>query len=340
MDEPGTLDERFATNREEDSLGEILFADVENPVIQRLALNWQRRATVKRDDPALLDIFDVEAFDYPEDIIPFADHPTYLGLSPEQRGEILTWAMIALNRNTEFSEQNVVNPAFALILQGEFPGLRGEALELSLLQAMVDEQYHILMHRVASYVTRTKRRRPYRDSDLPLPHYSRVHLDLTGRAVERWQRSLLTIAFATTTELSIGAYLQLLAGADGFQPMNMALAKLHRHDETCHGSINGELLKVLYPQLSKEQGSFLLRALVHALEAYSANDYRTWETIMRLTGVEGGDEMLRNCRESGRSALLRDYSGLHRVFEELDVLDEIDFDWSSVKLSGDLPYLL
>ncbi|QIB47729.1 diiron oxygenase [Streptomyces aureoverticillatus] len=334
------MDERFVSNFEEDAFGSEVFGAVDNPVIHRLAANWRRRATVKRDDSALLDLFDPALPDYPEEIVPFADHPVYCQLPPQQRESILTWAMIALNRNTEYSETHVVNPAFGLILRGEFPGLWGEALEVSLMQAMVDEQYHILMHRMASDVTRARRGAQYREKELPLPYVSVTHRQLTDRASERWQRSLLTLAFSTTTELSIGAYLELVAGAEGVQPMNVALSRLHRHDEVCHGSISGELLKVLYPQLTDEQQRFLLDALCQALGAYSANDYRAWEAIMRLVGVEGGAEMLQDCRSAGRTALLRDYSGLHQVLAELDVLDRIDFDWSSVKVSGELPYVL
>ncbi|MGV9883804.1 diiron oxygenase [Streptomyces sp. NPDC003006] len=334
------MDERFISNPEEDELGSALFGAVDNPVIHRLAANWRRRATVKRDDPELLDLFDLTLPDYPEDIVPFADHPVYLGLSPEQRGAVLTWAMIALNRNTEYSETHVVNPAFGLILRGEFPGLWGEALEVSLIQAMVDEQYHILMHRMASDVTRARRGSHFRAKELPLPYVAETHRALTGQVPERWQRSLYTLAFAITTELSIGAYLELIAKASGVQPMIVELSRLHRHDEVCHGSISGELLKVLYPQLGKEQQRFLLSALCRALEAYSANDYRAWEAIMRLVGVPDGTRMLQDCRSAGRTALLRDYSGLHRVLTELDVIDEVDFDWSSVKVAGDLPYVL
>ncbi|MBB5936534.1 diiron oxygenase [Streptomyces zagrosensis] len=334
------MDERFISNAEEDALGSELFGAVDNPVIQRLAVNWGRRATVKRGDPELLDMFDPALPDYPEGIVPFADHPTYQGLAPEQRAAILTWAMLALNRNTTYSETHVVNPAFDLILRGEFPGLWGEALEVALLQAVVDERYHILMHRMSSDVMRAKRGAHLLERELPLPYVSTRHGELVAQAPERWQRSLLTLAFSTTTELCIGAYLELLAKAADVQPMNVTIARLHRHDEVCHGSISGELLKTLYPQLNTEQQRFLVESLCVALTAYSANDYRAWEAIMRLVGVPGGTQMLRDCQSAGRTVLLRDYSGLHRVLSELDVLDAIDFDWSSVKVSDELPYVL
>jgi len=48
---------------------------VENAVITRLAGNWGRRATVKRDEPDLDALFDPERPDYPEEIVPSATTP-------------------------------------------------------------------------------------------------------------------------------------------------------------------------------------------------------------------------------------------------------------------------
>jgi P-aminobenzoate N-oxygenase AurF. len=91
---------------------------LEHAVIGRLVGNWHRRATVKRDEPDLDDLFEPDRPDYPERILPFHDHPTYLALAPEKRSELLTWAWIAYNRHTVTAEQEVANPAFALVMAG------------------------------------------------------------------------------------------------------------------------------------------------------------------------------------------------------------------------------
>lgn len=66
------------------------------------------------------------------------------------RSRLLSWAWIAYNRHTVLAEQRVANPAFALVMDGEFPGLGGQDMDIALAQAMVDEQYHTLMHINAS----------------------------------------------------------------------------------------------------------------------------------------------------------------------------------------------
>ncbi|WNV84938.1 diiron oxygenase [Umezawaea sp. Da 62-37] len=308
---------------------------VESAVIRRLVGNWHRRATVKRDEPDLDELFEPERADYPEKILPFHDHPTYLALDPAKRSELLSWAWIAYNRHTVMAEQKVANPAFALVMEGEYPGLSGEALNLSLAQAMVDEQYHTLMHLNASAVTRRRRGHAMPDDALPLSYTARVHQELRDKAAERWQQSLTTLAFATVSEISINAYLDLLADDTEIQPINSTTATLHNRDEYCHASISHVLAQTVYDKLDATQRRFFLDMLMEGLDAFVTNDYSTWRRIVDLSGIAGGREMLMDCQaESGRKRLVRDYTGLRKLVDELGVADQVDFDWSRSHVTG------
>jgi hypothetical protein len=301
---------------------------VESAIIRRLAGNWHRRATVKRDEPDVDALFDLARPDYPERIIPFREHPTWQALPPEHRSRLLSWAWIAYNRNTVLAEQRVANPAFALVMEGEFPGLGGEDMELALAQAMVDEQYHSLMHIIASAVTRRKRKAAFPDSGLPESHTARTHRRLRERADERWQRSLTTLAFATVSEISINAYLDLLADDPDIQVVNSTTAKLHNRDEYCHAAISYEMAKLAYDVLEPDRQRYFLDMLLAGLEAFVATDYTTWETILRIENVPGWEAMLADVQaEKSRSRLVRDYTGLHSLLSDLNVLDTVDFDW-------------
>ncbi|MFD7668183.1 diiron oxygenase [Streptomyces sp. NPDC059788] len=308
---------------------------VESAVIRRLVGNWHRRATVKRTEPNLEELFEPDRPDYPERILPFHDHPTYQALSPEKRSEILSWAWIAYNRHTVMAEQKVANPAFALVMEGEYPALHGEALNLSLAQAMVDEQYHTLMHLNASALTRRRRGHSMPDAALPLSHTAREHQRLRDEAPERWQRSLTTLAFATVSEISINAFLDLLADDPDIQPINSSTAKLHNRDEYCHASISAVLAETVHQQLDAKQRRYFLDMLLAGLDAFVATDYSTWHRVMDLTGVAGGHRMLADCQaESGRSRLVRDYTGLHTLLRQMDVVDDVQFDWSKSHVSA------
>jgi hypothetical protein len=300
----------------------------ENAVISRLAGNWHRRATVKRVEPDIDSLFDANRPDYPERIVPFRDHPTWQALPDELRSRLLSWAWIAYNRHTVLAEQRVANPAFALVMEGEFPGLGGQEMEIALAQAMVDEQYHTLMHINASALTRRKRGYAFSDTVLPESHTARTHQRLRAQRAERWQRSLTTLAFATVSEISINAYLDLLADDPEIQVINSTTARLHNRDEYCHASISDEMAKLVYDRLDAEKRRFFLDMLVAGLEAFVATDYAAWGAILQIEKVRGWERMVADLRAHGSgSRLVRDYTGLYSLMSEMDVLGEVDFDW-------------
>jgi len=301
----------------------------ENAVITRLSKNWHRRATVKRDEPKLEDLFDLARPDYPERIVPFAGHPTWEALPEEKRARLLSWAWLAYNRHTVLAEQRVANPAFALVIEGEFPSLGGPALETALAQAMVDEQYHTLMHLNASIVTREKRRIELPDSILPQPHITARHTELRDSVSERWEKKLTTLAFCTVSELSISAYLHLLSDDEDIQVINSTTVKLHNRDEVCHSSISGELAKIIYDYLTPNQQRFFVQTMITGLEAFVANDYTTWERILDIEGVAGAGRMIEEVQEdTSRVNLVRDFGGLRSLLTEMDLLDQVEFAWS------------
>lgn len=309
----------------------------ESAVITRLAGNWHRRATVKRDEPDLDALFDPGRPDYPEHILPFAQHPTWQALAEEARSRILSWAWIAYNRHTVTAEQRVANPAFALVMEGEYPGLGGPDLHAALAQAMVDEQYHTLMHLNASAVTRRRRGLALPDHVLPLSHTAAVHERLRSQASERWQRSLTTLAFATVSEISINAYLDLLADDPEIQVVNSTTARLHNRDEHCHAAISDELAKVVYEVLPEAQQRYFLAMLIEGLEAFTATDFATWERILDLEEIEGGQEMLREVRtDPARMRLVRDYTGLYTLLDDMDLLEQVDFDWGKSAIDAEV----
>ncbi|MFD8751227.1 diiron oxygenase [Kitasatospora sp. NPDC059577] len=306
---------------------------VENAVIARLAGNWARRATVKRDEPDLDELFEPARPDYPEHLLPFHDHPAYLALDEEQRARLLAWAWVAFNKNVMDNEQRVVNPGFELIARDAFGTGLSETSVLAATQAMVDEQYHTLMHLNASAVTRRRRGWHLPEAELPLARKARRHAERLSGAGHRWQRELTTLAFATVSELSINAYLGLIADDPRVQPVNRVTATLHNRDEYCHSSISAEVAKEVCAGLDTERRAYFLDAVGDGMRAFGANDFTTWRRVVRLVGVAGGEQMMRDVeQDQGRTMLVQDYSALHRLCTDLGALDEIDFDWGGVTL--------
>ncbi|MGH3915661.1 MAG: diiron oxygenase [Pseudonocardiaceae bacterium] len=303
---------------------------VENAVITRLAKNWQRRASVKGAELDLDALYEPNRPDYPEGILPFHDHPIYQTLDPARQTELLAWAMVAFNRDTIDIEQHIANPGFTLLLNGNFPGVAGEAMHSALAQAMVDEQYHTLMHLNSSAVIRRARGWNLPAATLPTSYKAiRYQQLLEQAATDRFEQNLITLAFTTVAEVSISALLDLIADDARIQPVHSTTAKLHNRDEYCHASISAEMAKVVYFHLSTRQRQFFLTALAEGLDAFMANDFDAWRRIVDLVDLPGGQRMIDECQaDLSRTRMLNDYSGLYRLCEQMDVVDSVGFAWS------------
>ncbi len=303
----------------------------ENAVIARLADNWPRRAAVKRTEPDLDDLFEPDRLDYPDSLLPFWDHPTYRDLEPTSKSRLRAWAWIAFNKSVMDIEQYVVNPGFQHVTAGAFETGLDEAMTIAVTQAMVDEQYHTLMHLNASAVTRRRRGWRMPESRLPLAHKARRYQQNVAEAEDREQQVLIALAFTTVAEVSINAYLNLIADNQEIQPINRATASLHNRDEHCHASITVEIAKAAYARMSTPRREFFLRAVTEGLEAFAANDYASWHNIVEQVGVPGGGQMVRDVAEDpSRRRLVQDFSALYRLCGEIDAVDRLPFDWSSV----------
>ncbi|RNL87503.1 diiron oxygenase [Halostreptopolyspora alba] len=308
---------------------------VESAVIRRLAGNWHRRATVKKPEPALEDLYEPERPDYPENLVPFREHDTYLSLSEETRKRVLGWGMVCFNKHIIDTEQYVVNPTFANITRGVYDsGLNMETVTTAVTQAMVDEQYHTLMHLNASGVMRRHRGWRMPETALPIGHKARRLQRRCQGAREQWESDLSALAFTTVAEISINSYLDLMADDDVIQPIHKATATMHNRDEYCHSSITRDFVAAVYDRLDQKRRRLFEEALVDGLEAFAANDFSSWRSVMDLVGVKNGYDMVREVEEDpSTQRLLTNFTDLYRFCSDLDLLDRLDFDWSTVTVA-------
>jgi alpha-N-dichloroacetyl-p-aminophenylserinol N-oxygenase len=166
---------------------------------------------------------------------------------------------------------------------------------------------------------------------LPLAHKARLCGQRIAAADRPWQKDLTSLAFTTVAEISIAAYLDLMAKDQSVQPISRVTATLHNRDEYCHSSIASEIAKGIYFRLDDAGRRFFRAALADGLEAFAANDFTTWHAIVRLAGLDGGAQMLDDvAHDPARKRLLQDFSGLYRLCGEMEILDEVPFDWSTV----------
>lgn len=305
----------------------IEIAKVDHQLVVRLNQAWTKRATVCAPDTLVVsEAFDPARPDYPECMVPFFQHPAFQALSDELKSTVLTWGWIGYNLRTVTAEEHVVNPALSVIAH-HYLGKDDWHFREAMQQTLIDEHYHTLMHLRA--IERTKEQRAL-DRDLELPPsvtYLRL-IDLQGELAEQWQRDLAAITFAVVAEISVNAYLDLLADDSTIQPQNRRVAELHNRDEYAHSKILAEVAKVMYANMPAEHRCFFARTLSVALSAFVAQDYSMWEAILTQLGANDAAQIIADTRESNRNAtIMRDYSGLHRLAEDLGITEEIDFDF-------------
>lgn len=298
-------------------------------VLRQLARAWPRRATVC----AMVGMqpaheFDASRYDYPTRLVPFFDHPLFQRLDDDLQRLVVTWGWMGYNQRTITAEDAVVNPALNYIASDLLAPEDWDFQE-SIRQTLVDEHYHTLMHMRAMERTREDRQLQQRLRLPPSVTYRRLS-DLRSRLVEPWEKALASVVFATVAEISVNAFLDMLADDDTIQPANSALAQMHNRDEYAHSKALAEISKVLYAGLEPVRQRFFVDVLPKALEAFVAQDYSMWEAILTQLEVPGRETMLADCAGQTRSAVItRDYTGLHRFAKDVGILDRMDFDFGT-----------
>ncbi|GAA4791706.1 diiron oxygenase [Streptomyces ziwulingensis] len=304
---------------------------LDESVLRRLADSWPRRATIRTDLDRIAqpEEYDEALPDYPERLLPFAEHPLFLAAGPEQRRRVNTLAWLVYNERVIAAEEYVANPTFAMIMHGVFPGADHPDLRRSVQQAHVDETWHTYMHMVAMRRTREVRQVA---GEPHYPHtvtYRRL-LEAEADVQEKWERDLLKLVWTTVSEISVNAYLELLARDETIQPLHALVPRLHARDESAHSSVMVEVAKELYVHLTDEQRRAFVDALPRALHAFVAQDFEVWPGILHHAGIAHAEEIVADVRARADTALLvRDFSGIRRIVREMELEDLVDFDFGA-----------
>ncbi|NLE80900.1 MAG: diiron oxygenase [Rhodococcus sp.] len=301
----------------------------DSAVIRGLARSWSHRATVKKAEPDLDDLFDLGKRDYPNALLPFADHDTFRGLDTDQQDRLRSWAWIAFNKNVMDVEEYVVNPGFDLIAHDGLDSGIGETMALAVHQAMVDEQYHTLMHLNASAVMRRRRGWPMPNKALPDVRTVRRQHEVTSSEPDPRRRAIDTLAYMTVAEISISAYLDLISEDEAIQPVNRATVALHNRDERAHATIADDIAGVVYDTLSEPERDLYLAGLVDAMTAFAGNDFAAWHRIVELERVPGGRAMIDDAaHDGGHRNLVQDFTGIRKLCNHVGAADRIQCDWT------------
>jgi hypothetical protein len=221
-------------------------------------------------------------------------------------------------------EHLVTNPAINMLLYGVIPGAEAFEVKAALQQTMIDEQFHLIMHEKALQET-IQLRRVDRPIDCARSLVYRKLKEHQGAVDEPWQKNLLNLLWAIVSEMTINAYLRLLANADDIQPLHRRINWLHNRDELAHNKIFFEVSKLVFCGLSETQKRFFIEFLPKTIEAFTAHDLSAWAAILERVRLPGREEILGDCRSeasAGRSKLMSDVSSVRRLLSELQIVPE------------------
>ncbi len=305
---------------------------VNRSVLRRLSEVWSARAAVRGQWDGVEQVlpYDHAVPDYPTDIVPFARHPLFEAATPEKRDQVLTLLWLTYNERVIATEKHIAEPAFALIMDGRFPGSDEPEVRQTVQQALVDESYHTYMHMMA--IERTSELRGIRAQGeaVPIVTHRRLLAALDGLP-ERWERDVYALAWGAVAETSINAYLALISRDDTIQPLHSLITGLHLRDESAHGSVVVEVLKRIYPKMSHREQESFATALPLALEAFAAQDLSSFQRALHQAGIAGADEIIGDMRSTpSGTRLLRDFSGARRIVRELELTDRVEFDFPPI----------
>lgn len=313
---------------------------VNRAVVERLAETWPRRATVRGADfeSGLAEPYHPEIPDYPLALLPFAEHPLLALATPAQRQEVLTWAWLVYNERVIAAEEHVANPAMTMVTHGAFPGADDIVLRKAVQQALIDEHFHTYIHMLAVDRTRALRATgPALQCPESVTYRRFVHCQ--AEAPSPWERNLVALTWTLVSEVTINAYLCLLSRDTTIQPLHRTVTRLHDRDEAAHGRLMVEVAKSLYVHMSRQERRSFAVALRPALEAFVAHDFSAWKAILRRVGVAGAEEIVDDCEHDTQTGtLVRDFSGMRRLLDELGLREQLDFDLpTNPALVGDVP---
>jgi alpha-N-dichloroacetyl-p-aminophenylserinol N-oxygenase len=288
-------------------------------LLSKMSSFWYRRAQVKKEDLSF-PAFDESKDDFLTELLPFAKHPIYQGLSEKMKSKILSSGWIIYNEKTVQIETKIVNPVCVDILSDAVPGDTGNVYREILSQTMTDESYHVLMVVLASNITRRNRK-----LDLILPEFGLVKKmrEFEEEHREPWQKRMIRFAVAVVSEIFISDYLKLLSEAALIQPLNSLTVAAHRQDELAHKGIFKYLAESIYQRMNAKEQQFFASIIAKPVQWFANQELEVWRTALEQLGCQGIETMLNDCGLNAQKTSLTkvDYSGLIVLAKELGIMD-------------------
>ena len=298
-----------------------------NFIVDKICRNWPTRSAVRNGEFVEVPepFFDVKMRDFPTELVPFRNHPSYVELDEEIKRKVETLAWISWNKRVVDTEELVVTPALVALMNGSTDiCLKGPA-KTAIRQTVVDEYFHSHMHDVAVGVTTRGRKIPLSVVDrLSRPAWVyRSYMALASTLDHAWERDIARLAWCVIGELSIYEFLNIVSADEDIQPASRTLLRLHERDEAAHASLIAQIIKDHYHQLKPAQKSRFDSSIPVAMDGFSQEDWHTWLDILQAAEIPCAAEIISDTRNSesisSHLPLLRSFQRVQDFCKELGI---------------------
>lgn len=262
-------------------------------LLQRLVRGWDKRARV-RSTIALNITYESNKVDFLDHLLPFANHHLYQTTTPMMRKKILACGWIIYNAKTIAIETDIVHPVCLNLLNEKLPGCNDFLLKQLITETMVDESYHIHLCAYANEITKEAH-----DLNLRIPTFGFLKelTNLKAMYTDPWQKDIVQLAAAITSEIYITDYLDLVHQENqNIQPLNSLIVKTHRSDELAHGKIFNHLAHVIFNKLKQSEKDVFKYVISKPLQWLTNPELDVWHALLRQIAFPNADEMINDCK--------------------------------------------
>lgn len=289
-----------------------------NKLFNGLNNSWDNRAAVRNRCVDYTLDYVLDTPDFIERLLPFEDYPAYKNADKDMKSKVLSCGWLIYNEKTVNIETKIISPVCIDIINNKFNSLIASNIRESISQILTDEAYHTLMVVKANELTMKNRMiEPliFPDFDL-INNMSKMKKELDNKG-----ETLLALACAIVSEMSISDYLSKLSKEDGIQNINRIVTYAHWKDEISHASVFKTILKIIQKRFPKKDIELLKQYISLSFSWFESNELNVWESILKQIDFPYYHEMITYCRS-------KEVDSSNKVYWNYTSIEEVIFKLS------------
>lgn len=242
---------------------------------------WDERASVRRMKRLSRPDSEGDALLFPPELVPAAGHPLVTAPGEQTVRAMLGQYLYSYLNFTTWLEQDVVTPVTQLISRARLGVELPEAMLVDAFKICTDEAYH------AQFSDELSRQITARTGIMPqlpeVPHFL-LRLDGLQNRFPVEMRGLVRVLFTIVSETLISSTLKDIPHDERVHPVVREILGDHAQDEGRHHAYFSDLLKLVWPALSRHEQALAGRLVPELITIFLEPDHGA--TILALASID------------------------------------------------------